>query len=413
MPLCNHRSAERVPGGGRSFACSGPISRLASCATGEKINVAVPRVVIMAERRDFYEILGVSRSASDGQIAEAYRKLALKYHPDRNPGNEEAVTRFKEAAEAFEVLNNSEKRSRYDRYGHAGLNGAGGAEQFHDVGDIFEAFGDIFGDLFGGGSRRPRRRRGADIRCETQLDLIEAAHGTAKVVQFYRHEKCEVCGGSGGSNPEMCSYCGGKGAVVQSTGIFSMRATCPSCQGRGTIIREPCDECEGVGYVRRKVTRKVDIPAGVDDGTQLRLTGEGEPSPEGGPPGDCYCVLRVARHPLFERKGQHLICEIPISYSQAALGATVEVPTLDGHEEFKVPPGTQTGEIFRLPNRGMPDPRHSGRGDLLLQIHVEVATKLSNEHREILEKLAHYESQDMTPERKSFFDKVKKYFGRA
>ena len=367
----------------------------------------------MAAKRCYYEVLGVDRSATEGQISEAYRKLALQFHPDRNPGDEDAVVRFKEAAEAFEVLSHPQKRARYDRFGHAGLEGpGGGAPQFHDVGDIFEAFGDIFGDLFGAESRGRRVRRGADIRCDITLDLMDAAHGTAKIIQFHRHEKCDACGGAGtkdGKPPDTCTYCGGRGHVVQSTGIFSLRTTCPSCQGVGAVVREKCSHCRGTGYVRRRVTRKVDVPAGVDTDTQLRLQGEGEPSVDGGPPGDCYCFIKVTGHPLFERKGQHLICDIPISYSQAALGATIEVPTLDGSVELTIPAGTQSGHIFKVQGRGMPDPRHHHRGDLLVQVHVAVARKMDAEHKEILRKLAQYENVDMTPERKSFFKKLKKY----
>ena len=373
----------------------------------------------MAEKRCYYEVLEVDRSATEEQLSESYRKLALQYHPDRNPDDEEAIARFKEAAEAFEVLNNPEKRARYDRFGHAGVEGPGGAAQFHDVSDIFEAFGDIFGgglfgDMFGGGRASGRRvRRGADIRCDVAIDLIEAAHGTAKTVQFARHVKCDTCGGSGakpGTTPAPCNYCGGQGQVVQSTGIFSMRTTCPSCRGSGTIIHDKCPECRGGGYLRQRVTRKVDIPPGVDNQTQLRLQGEGEPSPDGGPPGDSYCFIKVTSHPLFERKGQHLICEIPISYSQAALGATIEVPTLDGRDELEIPSGTQQGDIFKLKGRGMPDPRRPGRGDLLVQVHIEVAKKVSVEHQEILRKLAEFENVDITPRRKSFFQKLKEYF---
>lgn len=374
-------------------------------------------MVTMAEKRCYYEVLGVSRSATDAEISEAYRKLALKYHPDRNPADEYAVARFKEAAEAFEVLSNPEKRARYDRYGHAGIEGiAGGAPHFRDVSDIFDAFGDMFGDFFGGlGGRRRRRRvhRGADVRCEVTLDLLEAARGATKVVRFQRHERCESCGGTGakpGTHPESCPYCGGSGQVVQSTGIFSLQTTCPSCHGTGRIIRDACSECRGSGFVPKRVTRKVIIPAGVDDKTQLRLQGEGEPSPAGGPPGDCYCIITVTEHPLFERKWQHLICQVPISYSQAALGATIEVPTLDGPESFDIPAGTQTGEIFKLAGRGMPDPRYRGRGDLLVQVHIEVPKRLGGEHEETLRKLAEIENAQVTPKRKSFFEKLSDYF---
>ena len=373
-------------------------------------------MVKMASKRCYYEVLGVDRSATEGQISEAYRKLALKYHPDRNPDDEEATAKFKEAAEAFEVLGNREKRARYDRYGHAGLEGAGGgAPRFHDVGDVFEAFGDIFGDLFGGGRRSRGRRvhRGGDVRCETTVDLIEAAHGTSKSVEYRRHEKCGTCGGTGakpGTQAEFCQYCGGKGQVVQSTGIFSLQTTCPSCRGSGKVIPNPCSSCRGGGFVPKKVTRNVTIPPGVDDQTQLRLQGEGDPSPNGGPAGDCYVSISVAAHPLFERNGQHVICQVPISYSQAALGAAIEVPTLDGREQVEVPAGTQNGKVFKLRGRGMPHVRYRGRGDLLVQVQVEVAKKLTAEHEQLLRKLAELEQRDVTPQRKSFFKKLKEYF---
>ena len=304
----------------------------------------------MAEKRDYYEVLGVERSASNGQISEAYRKLALKYHPDRNPGDDEAVVKFKEAAEAFEVLSHAEKRAAYDRYGHAGLAG-GGAPQFHDIGDIFAAFGDIFGeglfgDFFGRGRGGRRPRRGGDIHCEVTLDLLEAARGTAKIVQFERHQKCETCGGSGakpGTHPEPCSYCGGHGVVVQSSGIFSMQTTCPSCHGAGIVIRHRCTACRGGGFVPRRVTRKVDIPAGVDTGTQLRLHGEGEPSPGGGPPGDCYCALHVERAPAVPSR-------------RPASG----LPVADHLSAGRVGSGRRSADAGRL--RGVDHPRrHAAR----------------------------------------------------
>ena len=372
----------------------------------------------MAQKRDYYEVLGVDRNATETQIAESYRKLAMQHHPDRNPGDEEAIVKFKEAAEAFEVLSHREQRARYDRFGHAGLEG-GGAPHFHDVSDIFEAFGDIFGqglfgDLFGGGrGRGPRVHKGADIRCDVQLELIEAARGTSKVVRFRRHVACETCNGSGakpGTRPEACRYCGGKGRVVQSSGIFALQTTCPSCHGSGQVVHHPCGACRGSGYVQKKITRKVDIPAGVDDRTRLRLSGEGEPSPSGGPSGDCYCFLHVTEHPLFHRHGQNLVCQMPINYPQAALGATVEVPTLDGRENLTIPPGTQNGETFTLKGRGMPDPRHHGRGDLHVQVHIEVPHTLAPEHEAVLRQLAEIENTHVSPTRKSFFEKLKELF---
>jgi molecular chaperone DnaJ len=374
-------------------------------------------MAMMAEKRDYYEVLGVARNASQEDISAAYRKLALKYHPDRNPGDQDAVVRFKEAAEAFEVLGSAEKRERYNRFGFAGLEG-GGMPHFHDVSDIFQAFGDIFGeslfgDLFGGGRGRRRVRRGADIHTEVELDLFEAASGTSKIIQFIRHERCETCKGTGakpGTQPEACRYCGGRGTVVQSTGVFSLQTTCPSCRGEGCVIRQPCTDCHGSRYAQRKITRKVDIPRGVDHGARLRLGGEGEPSPDGGPPGDCYCLIRIAEHSLFQRDGKHLLCVVPITYAQAVLGAEIDVPTLDGRQQITIPPGTQPGEIFTLPSRGMPELHSRHHGDLLVQVHIEVPKKLTAEHEELLRRLAEIENAHVTPKRKSFFEKLKEYF---
>lgn len=371
----------------------------------------------MATKRDYYEVLEVARTASGEEIAQAYRKLALRYHPDRNPGDQEAVERFKEAAEAFEVLHDRQKRERYNRYGHAGVEG--GAPHFRDVGDIFHAFSDIFGeglfgDLFGGSGRRGRRvHKGADVRCDVTLDLIEAARGVTKTVQFQRRQHCSQCRGTGarpGTQPEVCRYCGGQGQVLQSSGFFSLQRPCPSCRGAGTVIKDPCGQCQGAGVVPNRITREVEFPPGVDDHTRLRLEGEGEPSPNGGPAGDCYCFISVRPHPFFHRDGQHLICQVPISYSQAVLGATIEVPTLNSTEELKIAVGTQSGDVFKLRGRGMPDPRYRGRGDLLVQVHIDVPKKLSAEHEKVLRELAEIEHTDVMPKRKSFFEKLREYF---
>ncbi len=273
-------------------------------------------------KRDYYEVLGISRDASDQELATAYRKLAIKYHPDSNPDDEDATTRFKEAAEAYEVLNDREKRALYDQYGHAGVEGAG--QQFSGAEDIFEAFGDIFGggafgDLFGGGRRGQRRaRRGADIRCDVELTLEEAAVGVSKTVSFARSKPCETCDGDGaapGSTKEGCRTCGGRGQVVQSAGILQVQTTCPTCQGAGVMISDPCKGCRGRGYVAGRETLTISIPKGIDDGMRVRLNGEGEPSPDGGPNGDCYCFVSVKSHQLFERDGRHLILRLPITYS--------------------------------------------------------------------------------------------------
>jgi molecular chaperone DnaJ len=367
----------------------------------------------MATQRDYYEILGVERSAANGEIAAAYRKLAVKYHPDKNPGDQEAIDRFKEAAEAFEVLNDPDKRSRYDRFGHAGLNGQFGAHHFADVEDIFSTFGDIFSDLFGGGRGRHRPQKGRDVRCDVTLTLKEAAQGATKTVEFQRHELCSDCEGSGaarGSRREVCSYCRGQGRVIQSAGIVRIQTTCPACRGAGSMIKNPCRACGGSGQKLQKVTTEVEIPPGVDEEMRVRIAGQGEPSPNSGPPGDCYCFISVLPHPLFERDGQNLICRAPISYAQAALGTTLEVPTLEGKGELVVPPGTQSGQVFRLGGRGMPDPRRRGLGDLLVQVTIEVPRKLSKEEDALLRQLAELEHRNVTPERKGFFDKLKDYF---
>ncbi len=373
-------------------------------------------MVTMAEKRDYYEILGIARDASDKQIADAYRKSAIKYHPDKNPGDADALAQFKACAEAFEVLSDRDRRARYDRFGHAGLAGQG-SPHFQDVNDIFAAFGDIFGDsvfgeMFG---RRGRRQaaHGADLRVNITLDLVEAARGVGKTIEFERHEKCATCGASGakpGTNREKCNYCGGRGQVIQSTGIFRMQTACPSCHGAGTLIKDPCTDCEGHGYVLTRVKREISIPAGIDDSMRVRMSGEGEPSPDGGPRGDVYVFVSIKEHPLFSRDGQNLIVRIPIGYAQAALGATLEVPTLSGPQELNVPAGTQPGEVFRLRGKGMPHPQRRHVGDLLVQVQIDVPKRLTQRQKELLAELAELEHKHVTPPRKSFFEKVRDYF---
>ncbi|REJ69935.1 MAG: molecular chaperone DnaJ [Planctomycetota bacterium] len=373
----------------------------------------------MAGKRDYYEVLEVERTATDKTIADSYRKLAIRFHPDKNPGDDEAIGRFKEAAEAFEVLSDPQKRERYDRFGHAGLEGNG--SHFADVGDIFEAFGDIFGgggifgDIFGGGGGRGGRRvhKGADIRCEVTIDLLEAARGVNKEVELSRHRVCEDCDGSGaepGSELEACRYCGGRGQVVQQSGILRVQTTCPSCRGAGEMVKVPCRACRGEAYVAETVTKSVTIPAGVDDQMRVRITGEGEPSPDGGPPGDCYCFIHVTEHPLFRREGSHLICRVPLSYSQAALGATIEVPTLDGKEPMEIPAGTQPGEVFTLKRRGMPDPRGGVGGDLHVQVQIEVPKRLDREQEDLIRQLAEHDHVNVTPHRKTFTERLREFF---
>jgi molecular chaperone DnaJ len=370
----------------------------------------------MAEKRDYYEVLGVARTAANKEIADAYRKLAIKYHPDKNPGNEEAIARFKEAAEAFEVLHDAEKRARYDRYGHAGVDGGA---QFHDINDIFSAFGDIFGggifgDFFSGGGRGGRRvRKGADVGAQVTLDLLEAARGVTKTVEFEKHERCGDCNGSGarpGTKRQACNYCGGRGQVVQSSGMFRVQTTCPACHGEGAVIKDPCPKCGGHGVVGRRVKREVMIPAGVDHQMRVRLAGEGEPSLNGGPPGDAFVLIDIREHPLFQREGSHLICRVPITYAQAALGASIEVPTLEGPDTIEIPAGTQPGDVFKLRGRGMPDPRGRGKGDLLVQMNLDVPKKLAPREEELLRELAKEEKANVSPHRKTFLERLKDYF---
>ncbi len=375
-------------------------------------------MAMMQTKRDYYEVLSIERTATHKEIADAYRKLAIKHHPDKNPGNDEAVVKFKEAAEAFEVLSDEGKRSRYDRYGHAGVEG--GVHQFNDVNDIFQAFGDIFGggifgDIFGGarGGGGRRVRKGDDVACELRIDLFEAARGVTKTIEFDRHEPCSECRGTGakpGTHPETCRYCGGRGQVVQASGIFRVQTTCPACQGSGQLIKDPCGKCHGSAFVVKHVFREVKIPAGVDHHMRVRLAGEGEPSTNGGPPGDCFCVINLQKHPLFDRDGQDLICQVPISYAQAALGAKIEVPTLEGPEAFEIPAGTQPGQVFKLRRRGMPDPRGGGKGDLLVIMNLEVPKSRSPKLDKLLRDMAVEEKTNVSPHRKSFLEKLKDYF---
>ncbi|GAA4460991.1 molecular chaperone DnaJ [Novipirellula rosea] len=374
----------------------------------------------MAEKRDYYAVLGVARTVTKQELDRAYRKLAIKYHPDSNKNDDNAVEMFKEASEAYEILSDQAKRERYDRYGHAGVDGM--AHQSHDVEDIFEAFGDLFGggmfgDLFGsrggGGGGRRRSRRGADIRCNVTLTLEEAARGVSKDISFRRRIRCVTCEGSGaapGSKPEACATCGGRGQVIQSAGILRVQTACPHCHGTGQQISQPCADCRGAGLQNEKAELTVEIPAGVDDGMRVRLQGEGEASPDGGPPGDCYCFISVLPHALFKRDGVHLILQLPISYTQAALGAEIEVPTLDGPESLRVDAGTQNGDVFTLRGKGILDPRGGRAGDLLIQVMIEVPKKLSSEQERLLRELAELEHETVLPHRKSFLEKLRTFF---
>lgn len=371
-------------------------------------------------KRDYYEVLGVTRNSTEREISKAYRKLAVKFHPDSNPGDEEASTNFKEAAEAYEILSDADKRARYDRFGHQGVEGAG--QQFGSAEDIFAAFGEIFGGGGGGGlfgdffGRGSRVRRGADIRVDVDLTLEEAAAGVNRTIQFHRKAACETCSGSGsqpGSQPEHCQQCGGRGQVVHSRGILSVQSTCPVCRGAGKIIVNPCNDCHGGAYIDRAVELDVSIPAGVDDGMRVRLTGEGNPSGGDGPAGDCYCFISVQPHRLFHRDGLNLILQMPITYTQAALGAEIEVPTLSGPDTVKVPRGTQSGAVFKLSGKGMPHPQNRGQGDLLVQTFIETPKKLSAEQEKVLRELAELEETEVLPERKNFLERIKEYFATS
>jgi len=375
----------------------------------------------MVDQRDYYEVLGVDRRATSAQITDAYRKLAIRFHPDKNPGDAEAASRFKEAARAFEVLSDADLRGRYDRYGHAGLQG-GRQHDFNDIGDVFEAFGDlfgggIFGEAFGGGRKRTNRpRKGRDVFCQVSLSLLEAARGATKTVAFARHELCGTCDGGGakkGTKPQTCEYCGGQGQVIQTAGVFRLQTTCPACRGAGSVIREKCTTCGGDGVTQEQVERRVTIPAGVDSDVRVRLAGEGEPGGNGGPPGDCYCVIEIEEHPFLTRDGRDLHCEVPITFSQAALGATVDVPTLDGAKPLQIARGIQPGDVIRVRGLGMPEVRGRGIGDLHVHVHVEVPKTLSPKAEALLRELAAEEHAAVSPKRSSFFSRLAEYFQAA
>ncbi len=369
------------------------------------------------DQRCYYEVLGIERRATSGQITEAYRRLAIQFHPDKNQGDEDASNKFKEAARAFEVLSDDSLRGRYDRFGHAGLQnggGGGGQHEFNDISDIFEAFGDLFGGgMFGGGGRGARAQKGRDVFCEVSLTLLEASRGESKTIHFRRHEECVTCNGSGakaGTSPQTCDYCGGQGQVLQSSGIFRLQTTCPACRGAGKTIREKCSDCRGHGVTEVAVERKVTIPPGVDNDVRVRLGGEGEPGASGGPPGDCYCVIDILEHPFLTRDGHELHCEVPLTFSQCALGTTLEAPTLDGAKPLQIPRGTQPGDIIRVRGLGMPDVRGRGVGDLHVHIHVEVPKKLSPRAEELFRELAEEEQAEVSPKRSSFLSRLAEYF---
>jgi molecular chaperone DnaJ len=368
-------------------------------------------------KRDYYEVLGVARAATDQEIKSAYRKLALQFHPDRNPNNPDAEEKFKECSEAYAVLADGDKRAAYDRYGHAGLGGAGGGQGF-DATDLGDIFGDFFGlgEIFGGGQTRKRSRtqRGADLREDINLEFEEAVFGTETKVTVRRHESCEECRGSGaaaGKTPVTCRSCAGRGQVRYQQGFFSIARTCPTCQGTGSVITDPCPKCKGEGRILRQRTVDAKVPAGVEDGTRIRFSGFGEGGLHGGPPGDLYVVLHVKEHPFFEREGNDLHCVIPVSYTQAALGAEISVPTLEGEQVLKVPDGTQSGTTLRIRGKGVPVLNGHGKGDLFVEVRVQTPSKLNKRQRELLQELEGLTHVENRPQRRTLLGKVKDIFG--
>jgi len=370
----------------------------------------------MVTKRDYYEVLAVAREASDDEIKKAYRKLAMQHHPDRNVGDKEAEEKFKEAAEAYDVLRDPQKRQRYDRYGHAGLDAAS-MPNFGDADTIRDLFGDLFGGIFGGGGGRRRGPQpGRDLQLAVEIDLLEAARGVKKTVQIPREEICGDCGGNGakkGTAPATCRRCNGHGVVIQGQGFFRIQQTCNGCGGRGVVITDPCTSCRGAGRVEASRTLTISIPPGVDNDMSIRLTGEGETGAPGAPPGDLYCVLRVRKHPLFARDGQDLHCELPITFSQAALGGTVEVPTLDGRMlNQNLKRGLQHGDEVRLSGQGMPHVRGGRAGDLVLHLKVITPRNLTKRQEELLRELDELDKKHVSPERKSWLDRVREFFNK-
>ena len=363
----------------------------------------------MTTKRDYYEILGVERDADDGSIKKKYRKLAMKYHPDKNPGNPKAEEKFKEAAEAYDVLRDPQKRSIYDQYGHQGLEGSG-FSGFGGFEDIFSSFGDIFEDFFGfgggGGRSRSRGQKGADLRYDLQLSFMQAAFGTETEITVDKMESCPQCSGSGckpGTHPEICQTCGGAGQVTRSQGFFSVRTTCPSCRGAGQAIKDPCTNCRGAGQVRISKKVSVKIPAGVDTGSRLRLTGEGESGKNGGPAGDLYVFIHTEPHDFFKRDDTNIICQIPISFIQAALGDTVTVPTLKAEKKLDIPKGTQPGKLFYFHGEGIPSLRNGRRGDQIIQVLIKTPTHLSKKQESLLKEFAKLETDKFSTKLKSIF----------
>lgn len=363
-------------------------------------------------QKDFYEVLGVDRNATDDELKKAYRQLAHKYHPDKNPGDKSAEERFKEINAAYEVLKDSEKRAQYDRFGYAETGagfgpGAGFGVDFQDL------FGDVFGDFFGAGRRRTRGQRGADLRYDLEIAFEEAAFGAEKKIKIPKTAKCQKCNGSGakaGTSPTTCPTCNGRGQVSYQQGFFSISRPCSRCRGEGTIIKEPCAECSGIGRVKDIKTLGVKLPPGVETDTRLRLSGEGESGIHGGSPGDLYIIIHVKPHPVFQKQNDDIICEVPISFPQAALGCEIDVPTLEGNARLKIPGGTQSGKIFRLKGKGIASLHAGRRGDQHVIIKVETPAKLTLRQKELLEEFARISGEESNPLKKNFLEKVKGLF---
>jgi len=373
-------------------------------------------------KRDYYEILGVSKSVTEADLKKAYRRLAMKHHPDRNPDDQAAETKFKEAKEAYDVLSDAEKRASYDQFGHAafegGMGGAGGFGGGAGAGGFGDMFGDMFGDIFGGGGGgRQRQRRGADLRYNLELSLEDAVRGTEVNITVPRMSACKTCGGSGakkGSTPSQCGTCHGQGQVRIQQGFFSVQQTCPQCQGSGTIITDPCADCHGQGRVKENKKLSVKIPAGVDEGDQIRLSGEGESAGSGGVNGDLYVSVSLRKHQIFTREGVDLHCSVPVSYATLALGGELEVPTLDGRAKLKVPAGTQSGKLFRLRGKGVKNVRNAGFvGDLYCEVQLETPVNLTKRQKELLQELdetLHEGGSKHSPQESSWSDKIKSFF---
>lgn len=368
-------------------------------------------------KRDYYEVLGVERDVSKADLKKAYRRVAMKYHPDRNPDDSEAEAKFKEASEAYEVLSDQNKRNAYDQYGHAGVDQQGGFGGGGFGGGSFsDIFGDVFGDIFGGGGgRRGGPARGSDLRYNLELELEDAVRGTTVKIRVPTLVGCNTCDGSGakaGTRPQSCTTCGGIGQVRMQQGFFAVQQTCPNCRGKGTIISDPCSDCHGQGRTEEVKTLSVKVPAGVDTGDRIRLTGEGEAGADGGPSGDLYVQVSVKEHEIFQRDGKNLYCEVPISFADAALGGELDVPTLDGRVKLKVPHETQSGKLFRLRGKGVTSVRGGSPGDLMCRVIVETPVNLSNKQKELLKELkASMQGDKNSPKQNSWFEGMKSFFG--